>query len=239
MTTFFYAGGALLIGVAVAIFFYACTFPSSRIFRPVVTRGPHDRRRVALTFDDGPAAPFTDQILNILGEKGVAATFFVCGRNAERHPEVLRRIPEEGHTLGNHTYSHPFLFLKGRQKMADEVDRAQTAIEKITGVRPTFFRPPYGIRWPGLMPVLAERGLKLVMWSATGYDWKYKSAAIARTAVRELRPGAVILLHDGREARPSDEVDRSATVEALPVIIDEARKAGYKFVSLDDLFGRE
>ena len=234
MMPLFYASLALGMVTAVAIFLYACTAPSSRIFKPVVTRGVRNGRRVALTFDDGPAAPFTEQILDILRAKNVTATFFVCGKNAERHPEILRRISQEGHTLGNHTYSHPLLFMKRRRKISDESDRAQAVIEKAAGVRPTLFRPPYGIRWPGLMPVLAERGMKMVMWSATGYDWKYQAAGIARATVAELKPGAVVLLHDGREVRPAQEVDRSATVEALPTVIDEARKAGFTFVSLQD-----
>jgi peptidoglycan-N-acetylglucosamine deacetylase len=225
---------AVAIAVGVAVFFYACSVPSSRIFKPVVSRGPRHERRLALTFDDGPVAPFTEQILNVLHEKNVAATFFVCGKNAERCPEILRRISKEGHTLGNHTYSHPFLFFKSRRKIAEEIDRAQAVIEKVAGARPTLFRPPYGIRWPGLMPVLAERGMKMVMWSATGYDWKYKADAIARATVAELKPGAVILLHDGREVRPASEVDRSSTVAALPAIIDQARAAGFTFVSLQD-----
>lgn len=225
---------AVAVAVGVVIFFYACTVPSSRIFKPVVSRGPGNERRVALTFDDGPSAPFTEQILDVLRRKNVTATFFVCGDNTERHPEIVRRISEEGHTLGNHTYSHPFLLFKSRRKIAEEIDRTQTAIEKIAEVRPALFRPPYGIRWPGLMPVLAERGMKMVMWSATGYDWKYKADAIVRATVGELKPGAVILLHDGREARPANEVDRSDTVAALPAIIDEARAAGFEFVSLQD-----
>jgi peptidoglycan/xylan/chitin deacetylase (PgdA/CDA1 family) len=234
MMPLIFASLMVAIAIGVAIFFYACTVPSSRIFRPVVSRGPRDQRHVALTFDDGPSAPFTEQILDALREKNVTATFFVCGDNAERHPEIVRRISREGHALGNHTYSHPFLLFKSRRKIAEEIDRAQKVIEKIAGVRPVLFRPPYGIRWPGLMPVLAERGMKMVMWSATGYDWKYKADAIVRATIEELKPGAVILLHDGREARPATEVDRSGTVAALPTIIDKAREAGFTFVSLQD-----
>ncbi len=97
---------------------YACIIPSSQVFSPVVNRGPAESRNVVLTFDDGPAPPFTEQILDILAEHGISATFFLCGKNVERHPEIARRIVREGHTIGNHTYSHPFLMGRSRRFMA-------------------------------------------------------------------------------------------------------------------------
>jgi peptidoglycan-N-acetylglucosamine deacetylase len=215
-------------------FYFACTVPTSRFFRPVLVRGPAEGRGIALTFDDGPAAPFTEKILDILRDKKVSATFFVCGRNVERYPEIVRRIAREGHTLGNHTFSHPFLYFRTRRTIADEIDRTQSAIEKAAGVRPSVFRPPYGGRWLGLMQVLGARGMKLIMWSATGYDWKKHTEGIVRSALKEITPGAVILLHDGHNVRPPSGVDRSSTVEALPELIDKARDAGFDFVPLND-----
>ncbi len=212
---------------------YACIIPSSRVFSPVVNRGPGESRNVVLTFDDGPAPPFTEQILDILAEHGISATFFLCGKNVERHPEIARRIVREGHTIGNHTYSHPFLFARSRRFMAGEIDRAQEAIERITGVRPTLFRPPYGARWFGLMPVLRERGLKMVMWSVMGFDWKYRTEAIIRAVKNRLHSGAVILLHDGHEHPPSAGIDQSATVAALPAIIESATQAGLTFAAIN------
>jgi len=211
---------------------YACIIPSSQVFSPVVNRGPAESRSVVLTFDDGPAPPFTEQILDILAEHGISATFFLCGKNVERHPEIARRIVREGHTIGNHTYSHPFLMARSRRFMAGEIDRAQEAIERITGVRPTLFRPPYGARWFGLMPVLRERGLKMVMWSVMGFDWKYRTEAVIRAATRRLHPGAVILLHDGHEQPPPTGIDQSSTVEALPTIIEAATRSGLTFAAI-------
>jgi peptidoglycan-N-acetylglucosamine deacetylase len=215
-------------------FYYACTVPSSRFFRPVLVRGPAEGRKIALTFDDGPASPFTEEILDILSSKRVPATFFVCGKNVERYPEIVRRIAREGHTLGNHTFSHPFLYFRSRRMIADEIDRTQSAIESITGVRPTVFRPPYGGRWLGLMQVLRTRGMKLVMWSATGYDWKAPREGILRSALKEITPGAIVLLHDGHNVRQPAEINRSSTVQALPEIIDRARDAGFEFVPLNE-----
>ena len=152
---------------------------------------------MALTFDDGPALPFTVQILEILRARGAPATFVVCGQNVERYPEIVCRIHAEGHTLGNHTYSHPFLYLQSRKKIAEEIDRTQDLLEKLTGYRPTLFRPPYGARWFGLYPVLRERGMRVVQWSDTGYDGESGAEAIVTATLQHLRPGSVILLHDG------------------------------------------
>lgn len=231
---------AVVLAVAAGLlFWYACTVPSSQWFGPVLVRGPSSGRRIALTFDDGPAHPYTERILDILRERRVPATFFVCGKNVERAPEILRRILAEGHAVGNHTYSHPFIYFRSRATIAAEIDRAQEAIQMVAGSRPTVFRPPYGARWFGLMPVLRKRGLRLVMWSDTGYDWKLGREGIVQTALRDLRPGAVILLHDGREVRPPAQIDRSETVEALPAIIDGALKRGYTFVPINEFLGSQ
>ena len=233
---------------------YACSVPSSQVFGPALVRGRVDHPLVTLTFDDGPASPFTEQILDILRDRRVPATFFVCGQNVEHHPDILRRICAEGHTLGNHTYSHPFPYFLPRRRLAEEIDRTQQAIERETGKRPVVFRPPYGARWFGLYPVLRERDLKVVQWSDTGYDWKSDARATVRAALEHLGPGSVILLHDGLEgtqgflkwawrevfaldervARHSLRADRSHVVEALPQIIDGTRKAGFQFVPLED-----
>jgi peptidoglycan-N-acetylglucosamine deacetylase len=223
------------IGLAFGLWFWwACSEPSSTFFRPVLTRGPQEGKRISLTFDDGPAEHFTAQVLDILREYQVPATFFVCGKNVEAHPDLLRRMVAEGHEVGNHTYSHLFVYFRSRRRIAQEIDRTQTIIEKVTGFRPNIFRPPYGARWFGLVPTLLERGMHLILWSATGYDWVKDVQGITEAALRELKPGAVILLHDGRETRPAAEIDRSRTVMALPAIIAGARQQGYTCAPLND-----
>jgi peptidoglycan-N-acetylglucosamine deacetylase len=221
------AGGAWL--------YYACSWPTSQVLGPALVRGPSEGRRVALTFDDGPAEPFTRQILDFLRHHQVPATFFCCGKNVERYPDLVRRMEAEGHTVGNHTYSHPLLYLKRRSTIEAELDRTQDAIGKTSGKLPRLFRPPYGVRWFGLFPALRKRGLTDVQWSDTGYDWitRYSPAEVARKALARLAPGAVILLHDGREPRAPGAVDASATVAALPAVIEGARAAGFAFVPLE------
>jgi peptidoglycan/xylan/chitin deacetylase (PgdA/CDA1 family) len=220
--------GAVALG---SLYVYAWSVPTLQVFGPALLRGPAHSGKVALTFDDGPSSPYTEQILDLLSERRVTATFFLCGKNVERHPEIARRIVAEGHTIGNHTYSHPFPYFRRRSFIAAEIDRAQDVIERVTGYRPKIFRPPFGARWLGMHAVLRERSLPLINWSDTGYDWRER-VDIARETLKHLRPGSIILLHDGREVHPPHEVDQSRTVSALPTIIDGARQAGLNFVSV-------
>ncbi|MGH9772240.1 MAG: polysaccharide deacetylase family protein, partial [Candidatus Acidiferrales bacterium] len=183
-----------------------------------------------------PTPPCTDKILNVLKSYDVTATFFVNGKWVDHFPETLRRIQQESHTIGNHTYTHLFLYLKTRRRMAREIDLTQDAIERVTGRRPRLFRCPYGVRWFGLSAVLRRRGMTAVQWSDTGFDWIKKNTPedIARKATKNMQDGAIILLHDGCGAKDPAEADHSPTVEALPAIIEEARKRGFKFVPVDE-----
>jgi peptidoglycan/xylan/chitin deacetylase (PgdA/CDA1 family) len=223
-----------LVGL-LGLYIYAWSIPTLQLFGPAILRGPADGNRIALTFDDGPCSGYTERILDILRRHDVKATFFVCGQNVERSPETLRRVQAEGHTIGNHGYSHPFPFFRSRAFFAREIDLTQEAIEKVTRERPKFFRPPFGARWLGLHSVLKGRGLSLVNWSDTGYDWKLDTEGIVRETLKTLRPGSIILLHDGRRTYPPERVDRSPTVKALPAILEGAVKAGFTFVSLEEL----
>jgi peptidoglycan/xylan/chitin deacetylase (PgdA/CDA1 family) len=220
------------------LYVYAWSIPSLQLFGTAILRGAADGNRISLTFDDGPSPGYTGPILDILRSYDVKATFFVCGRNVERYPEGLRRIHAEGHGIGNHGYEHRFPYFRSAAFFAREIDRTQDAIEKVAGARPRFFRPPFGARWIGLAPVLKQRGLRLVNWSDTGYDWKLDADGIVRETLKTLGAGSIILLHDGCGASPSEKVDRSMTVKALPALIDGARKAGFSFVSLEELLSR-
>ncbi len=226
---------AICLGALVGLYVYAWSIPTLQLFAPAILRGPAEGNRIALTFDDGPCPGQTEQILDILRHQDVKATFFVCGRNVERSPQLLRRVRAEGHAVGNHGYSHPLPYFRSRNFFAREIDLTQEAIEKVTGERPKFFRPPFGARWLGLQPVLKQRSLRLVNWSDTGYDWKLDTEGIVNETLKTLGPGSIILLHDGRRADPPETVDRSATVTALPAILAGAVKAGFTFVSLEEL----
>ncbi|MDD5627020.1 MAG: polysaccharide deacetylase family protein [Patescibacteria group bacterium] len=183
--------------------------------------------QVFLTFDDGPSAPFTNEILDILAGFQVLASFFVCGKNVERHPEIAKRIAAGGHTLGNHSYSHSrFLSLTGC--LSSEIEKTQSIIQEVTGVRVKFFRPPWGYVRPWLASYLKKQGYQLALWDIKVYDWQKPAAAIiAKRVLQKVKPNAVILLHDGDRTRLS--CDRSQTVLALPMIIQNLKEKGYTF----------
>lgn len=231
---------SLLIIWVVALLYYGCAVPSSQLLGRALVRGPAGGRRVALTFDDGPTPPSTERILDVLKQHGVTATFFVNGRWVDRFPSTLRRIQSDGHSIGNHTYSHLFLYLKSRRRIAHEIDLTQDAIERVTGMRPSIFRCPYGIRWFGLFTELRRRSMTAVQWSDTGFDWVKKNtpADIARKALQHLADGSVILLHDGCGASEPGEANHTATAEALPAIIAEVRRRGLQFVPVEDFLRR-
>ena len=219
-----------LTSIVVGVLAYGLASPQATLLGPALVRGA-DPAEVMLTFDDGPSVPYTAQILDILRVNHIKATFFLCGENAKRYPELVRRIRDEGHEIGNHTWSHPYLYLASRETMAAEIDRTQDVIEKITGTRPVWFRPPFGVRGFSLPGVLRERGMKMMLWSDRGYDGTLDAAGIASTTLAQLGPGAIVLLHDGFETHAPALVDRSATVTALPHIIAGARRAGYSFAT--------
>lgn len=216
---------------SVAVLAYGLGSPQATLLGPALVRGG-DPARVTLTFDDGPSVPYTGQILDILRANGIRATFFLCGASAERYPDLVRRIRDEGHEIGNHTWSHPYLYLKSRETIAAEIDRTQEILERITGKRPVWFRPPFGVRGFPLRGILQERGMRMMLWSDRGYDGELDAAGIAAATLEQLHPGAIVLLHDGFEAKEPALIDRSATVSALPAIIAGAREAGYAFEPL-------
>jgi peptidoglycan/xylan/chitin deacetylase (PgdA/CDA1 family) len=222
---------ATVSAASVGVLAYGLGAPEATLLGPALvhTADSGPTPRVALTFDDGPSVPYTGEILDVLKREHIHATFFLCGENAVKHPELVRRILAEGHEIGNHTWSHPWLYLMRRGDIADEIDRTQDALQKITGRRPRLFRPPFGVRWFTLWPLLRERGLTMVMWSDRGYDGDRNARGITQATLERLSPGAIILLHDGFETHAPEDVDRAATVAALPAIIAGARRAGYEF----------
>lgn len=181
-------------------------FPGSSFYLPVISRGKKGTTAVALTFDDGPNPEVTTRLLELLAEHGVHATFFVTGVNAERHPELIRAILAQGHTLGNHSYHHsPFLMLKGSATLRREVGAAQALFEQF-GVVPLAFRPPVGVTAPHLWRVLTDLGMSCVNFSCRIGDMGNRRIAnMAARLLKKVRPGDIILLHD--VPPPRGEVD--------------------------------
>jgi peptidoglycan/xylan/chitin deacetylase (PgdA/CDA1 family) len=153
----------------------------------------------------------------------VKATFFVCGKNAERLPDVLRAMVRDGHEIGNHTWSHPRLDFASVATMREEIGRTQRLIQAVAGVTPTLFRAPYGVRWLGMGKVQREFALEGVMWTAIGLDWKLPASAIANRLSKAARDGGILCLHDGRGLTPQPDISETLTAvcELLPQLRDK------------------
>ncbi|KAB2337711.1 polysaccharide deacetylase family protein [Cytobacillus depressus] len=197
---------------------------------PVLYKGETENKIVALTFDDGPDGYYTPKILDILKEKNISATFFIIGDQVKMFPNVVKRIQQEGHAVGNHTWSHPNLFELTTTQLKNELQQTDEVIFSHTGIRTRLFRPPYGYYAKSDLQIIDKLGYKVIMWSIDTVDWSGKSSEeIVLKVNMEESPGAIILQHCFGAA--SGVLD--GTVKALPVIIENLLEKGYEFVTMD------
>jgi peptidoglycan/xylan/chitin deacetylase (PgdA/CDA1 family) len=213
----------ILMGLGVAI-------PQMKFFGAFICSGNKTKKQVALTFDDGPDANSTPQLLDLLRAEKIPATFFCIGKNVEANPGLAARARDEGHLVENHSFAHSnFTNFYGREKLKVELLRAQLAIEKVTGVAPKLFRPPVGLSNPNTFRVAQDLNLQVIGWNIRSLDTVIADPQkIVARIRRGLRSGAVILLHDGKI--PAEKL--LATVKSL---LDELRKLDYQVVRLDEL----
>ena len=181
-------------------------------------------RAVALTFDDGPHPVHTPRLLDLLREAGAAATFFVVGREAERHPGLIKRIVGEGHQLGNHSWSHPHETTP--EGATDELGRTHNLLKAITGMDTTLFRPPYGREHGALAVEAMSRGYRTVMWSMDTNDWRVRdSSRLSEMVGERTKRGDIVLMHD----------IHGSTVDAVPDLLRRLANRGVRCVSVERL----
>ena len=179
---------------------------------------------VALTFDDGPSGKYTRQLLDGLQERGVKATFLLCGYRMKDYPEITRRICDEGHEIGYHGYSHDSMKAMSRRQIAQEILDTEALLPE--GCRPAFLRPPGGLSGDGVRQVAEARGLAILHWSVDPHDWEiHNEAAIEKAVLEKVRDGDIILLHDMT----------TASVEAALDIVDTLQAQGYRLVTVSQL----
>lgn len=228
------AGGLFVVALSVlGLIAYWSVAPSSQAYGSIATHGPRDKKLIALTFDDGPNDPWTMRIADVLDQYSVKATFFVVGQNADAHPEIVRALVERGHLVGNHSYHH-----RKRDTVFDfryrELVATQTSLAKAAGVCPAIFRPPNGFHTPWQLRAVSRHQMHTIGWDVQPSDWKRQvAAAIVQRVVQAVRPGSIVLLHDGEDT--DQNVDRAATLAALPEIIEDLQGAGFRLVRVDEL----
>jgi peptidoglycan/xylan/chitin deacetylase (PgdA/CDA1 family) len=226
MALAFATGGVASLGVY---------FPWLEMFDRVVCRAPRGSGRLALTFDDGPHPETTRRVLAALGRTRHRATFFVLGEKVERHPEVVREIRDAGHTLAVHGYFHDRLHpFRSAERVQRELVRALDTIERVSGTRPIWFRPPLGQTSPSSVLGARRAGVRLMGWSGRAYDgvrWRSAESTL-KSALSSSSEGAILVLHDAAER---DDFE-PASVSILPALLAELDARGLTSVGLDTFF---
>ena len=216
---------------------YSVFSPRCQFWAPVVRSLP-SREEVALTFDDGPHPEFTAGILDVLAKERVKGTFFVIGRIAKEYPSMVRRMVEEGHAVGNHSFDHEhFGVNKNRAYWDGQIRETQRVVMEITGKAPVLFRPPMGFKTWHIAGAAKAVGLPMIGWSVRAFDTQAIGAQeLTRRVVKKTSGHDIVLMHDGmdphRKGGSGGEVSQKQTVEALPGVIAGIREKGLRIVPL-------
>lgn len=209
------------------IVFWGCYYVCSGFFLKIPCRADTGKKEIAISFDDGPQENYTPQILQVLQQENVPATFFCIGNRIAGNEAVLKQIQADGHIIGNHSYSHHFWFdMYGSKKMLDDLRKMDTELKRVTGLQPRLFRPPYGVTNPNLARAIKKGGYTPVGWSVRSMDTVIQDEKkLLDKICSGIKPGAVFLFHDTSKA----------TLAVLPKFIQEVKIRGYHIIPLDKL----
>jgi peptidoglycan/xylan/chitin deacetylase (PgdA/CDA1 family) len=215
----------------IAILFCGCYFIQLGFFFKSVCSGDRSKKEIALSFDDGPDPSFTPVILDLLKTEGAEAIFFCIGKKIPGNAEILQRITAEGHLIGNHSYSHHYLFdLFSVDKMQDDLQEMQNVTKAVTGLTPKFFRPPYGVTNPNVKKAVERAAYISIGWNVRSLDTVIRDENhLLQKVLKRVKPGSILLFHDTSET----------TVKILRQLISRLKENGYKIVRLDKLIKLE
>lgn len=226
----------LLLGLIVLIGVYYWLFMSSysQLFGAYPYKKIVDNKVIALTFDDGPNGSHTSQIVDYLDSKNIKATFFQVGKCIERYPELTKRIYNNGHVIGNHSLSHSFHKYFESSYFKNEIASNQAIIEKYIGIKPALFRLPWLFRQPWLLRTIKQHKLQVVsgVFCSSIEVLQPSAASIAKATIKKAKPGTIIIFHDGVESKSGN---RSQTVGAVKIVVEELLNRGFSFVTVDKL----
>lgn len=193
----------------------------------VIHHGKKTNKKIALTFDDGPRPGSTEKILEILRDHNIKATFFIVGKQAEKYPHLIQRIYDEGHEIGNHTYSHKRLTKMSNKEIIEDVEKTRTVIFNQIGFIPYLFRPPGGKFNSESLGILKELNYSIVFWTNNSGDWmQVEKNILSKRVIKNTKPGTIILMHNS---------NYSSTLESLPEIISNLENQHYRFVTISKL----
>lgn len=217
----------VIVLVYALLLFYGSYYVGSNFFMKVLCQAKTNAMQIAISFDDGPADAHTAGILQVLKSNNVPAVFFCIGKNIAGKEALLRQITDEGHIIGNHSYSHHFWFdLFSAKKMMADVQLMSDTVKDTIGMTPKLFRPPYGVTTPNMKSVMQQGGFTAIGWNIRSLDTVIKEEEKLLQKINDqLQPGAIVLLHDTSKT----------TLSVLPRFIAAARNKGYEFVRIDKL----
>ncbi len=221
-----YAFCLLLIAYSLIVF-WGCYNVGSNFFIKIVCKGETGKKEIAISFDDGPAINYTPAILQVLNNENVKATFFCIGNRIAGNENILKQMHADGHIIGNHSYSHHFWFdLYSAKKMQGDLKQMDAETERVTGLKPKLFRPPYGVTNPNVKKAIINGGYTPVGWSVRSMDTVMKDEKKLLAKINSgIQQGAVFLFHDTSKT----------TLNVLPEFLQEVKKRGYNIVPLDKL----
>ena len=225
----------IIISLAIALF---CVFFDEAVLvrKKSIFRINKAEKVVALTFDDGPSPAWTPKILDELIKANIKATFFMLGEHVAKYPEIARRVAQEGHDIGNHTYDHRVLLYYTLEELGKEIKDTERIIQKSTGKTTRYFRPPKAWLTVQEKKKIEELGYKVILWSLNSKDWvTFDDKYIVKYIVHNIRPGDIILFHDSGGVFSTEGGDRDETVRSIPLLVDTLTKKGYRFVTLTEL----
>ena len=216
-----------LISVYLLVLFYGSYFIQSDFFLRSLWKGSRERKAIAITFDDGPVKDFTPRLLDLLKSESVPAAFFLFGKNIVGNEAIAKRIIDEGHVIGNHSYSHTFWFsLNKSETMLADIKKGDDEIFRVTDKKPKFFRPPYGVINPMVKKAIERGNYHCIGWSIRTYDTNAKSAEqLLKKSLKNLSNGDIVLFHDWGKY----------TIGILPAFIKEVRARGFEIIGVDEL----
>ncbi|OPH53477.1 polysaccharide deacetylase [Paenibacillus ferrarius] len=231
----------MILSMDVMILYMIVPFILTRICGWGVLSKGKAAKGIAFTFDDGPHPNYTPEVLDLLKEQGVKGTFFVLGSKAEKYPELIQRMHREGHQIGIHNYVHisNWLLFPWTNRR-EQADRTADIVERITGERPIFYRPPWGLLNLGDLLVM-RKSYRIVLWSVMVGDWKPAVSVeqLKRALLKRIKPGSIIVLHDSGDTLGADEEAPRHMITGLKEVLQEIRSKGLDCLRADELLNKE
>ena len=220
----------LVLGIAVAVIGSVTISAGTERLLPIYCVET-DKKQIAISFDAAWGNDDTEQLIKILGEYKVPATFFVVGAWVDKYPESVKALSDAGHQIQNHSNTHPHMPQLSREQMRDEIESCNKKIADVTGVTPTLLRPPYGDYDNALIEVMDSLKMHTIQWDVDSLDWKDSATpdSICKRVTSKVKNGSIVLFHN----------DADHTPEALPTILKCLKDEGYEFVFISDLILKE